>query len=335
MRKASILLKQEKDTGKVQKEKLCIKKVKNEIKLVEIPVKDITDPLFHDRGYPVKLGDLAAASIEKRKKLMDQIISFDKEIAALAENIKAYGLINPIAVQKVGDKTYRRIAGYRRVLAYWFIDITGEKKIPCIVFPVSDDTALALMLSENIQRKDLGEYTKIVSQAEYLKMILGYKNLKELFKFLQRINNYRLGNISKLSSEEIEKMQKAEKVIQELTGKSIRSFLAKISVLNMHPVIIEAIKRNNWSYTTAIELNKLVSAGKIEDLKSLIKEAEEKGYGYAIISLKVKEILGKKREIDDIKPIFKKIEKKISKLDKDKKLEVLKLLKQIENLLDF
>ena len=130
-------------------------------------------------------------------------------------------------------------------------------------------------------------------------------------------------------------MQKAEKVIQELTGKSIRSFLAKISVLNMHPVIIEAIKRNNWSYTTAIELNKLVSAGKIEDLKSLIKEAEEKGYGYAIISLKVKEILGKKREIDDIKPIFKKIEKKISKLDKDKKLEVLKLLKQIENLLDF
>lgn len=79
--------------------------------------------------------------------------SFDAEkLQELAQSIRANGLIQPIAVQKIGPGKYRIIAGERRWRA---ARLAGLTEIPALVRSVEADQLLELALIENIQREDL------------------------------------------------------------------------------------------------------------------------------------------------------------------------------------
>lgn len=73
-------------------------------------------------------------------------------IAELAESIKAQGMIQPILVRPIDAGAYEIIAGERRWRA---AQLAGLKQVPVAVRDVSDSTALAMALIENIQREDL------------------------------------------------------------------------------------------------------------------------------------------------------------------------------------
>lgn len=76
-------------------------------------------------------------------------------IAALAENIKKNGLINPITIIKDGLGNYTLLAGERRLRAFQLLE---KSKIPAIIKDVKklDDTDKFLIsASENLQREDL------------------------------------------------------------------------------------------------------------------------------------------------------------------------------------
>lgn len=73
-------------------------------------------------------------------------------IQELAESIRAQGMVQPIVVRRAGAEGYEIIAGERRWRA---AQAAGLEQVPAMVREVSDQTALAMALIENIQREDL------------------------------------------------------------------------------------------------------------------------------------------------------------------------------------
>jgi ParB family chromosome partitioning protein len=81
-----------------------------------------------------------------------------ESLAALAESIRAQGVVQPIVVRPIGEadahgvQRYEIIAGERRWRA---AQQAGLQEIPAVVRHVADDAAIAMALIENIQREDL------------------------------------------------------------------------------------------------------------------------------------------------------------------------------------
>ncbi|MDH7453721.1 ParB/RepB/Spo0J family partition protein [Luteimonas composti] len=74
------------------------------------------------------------------------------KLTELAESIKAQGVIQPIVVRALPDRTYEIIAGERRWRAS---KEAGLAEVPVVVREVDDRTVVAMALIENIQREDL------------------------------------------------------------------------------------------------------------------------------------------------------------------------------------
>ena len=74
------------------------------------------------------------------------------KLTELSESIKAQGVIQPIVVRQLPDRTFEIIAGERRWRA---TKQAGLAEIPVVVREVDDRTVVAMALIENIQREDL------------------------------------------------------------------------------------------------------------------------------------------------------------------------------------
>lgn len=70
----------------------------------------------------------------------------------LAETIRAQGVIQPLLVRQIQGDRYEIIAGERRWRA---AQLAGLATVPVVVREVSDRSAMAVALIENIQREDL------------------------------------------------------------------------------------------------------------------------------------------------------------------------------------
>jgi ParB family chromosome partitioning protein len=79
---------------------------------------------------------------------------FDEDaLNELAASIRAQGIVQPIVTRRMKDgKNYEIIAGERRWRA---AQLAGLTEVPTIVREVSDETALAMTMIENLQREDL------------------------------------------------------------------------------------------------------------------------------------------------------------------------------------
>jgi ParB family chromosome partitioning protein len=70
----------------------------------------------------------------------------------LSKSIKSQGIIQPILVRSVDNDQYEIVAGERRWRA---AQMAGLQDVPAVIRDMSDETAVALSLIENIQREDL------------------------------------------------------------------------------------------------------------------------------------------------------------------------------------
>lgn len=84
----------------------------------------------------------------------------------LANSIRAQGIIQPIAVRKVDHEHYEIIAGERRWRA---AQLAGLSEVPVFMKNVSDSSAIAMALIENIQREDLNPLEEAVAFSRLLK----------------------------------------------------------------------------------------------------------------------------------------------------------------------
>lgn len=99
-------------------------------------------------------GELRQIRLEKLQRGKYQPrIEFDKEaLNELAESIKAQGVMQPIVVRTLSGDRFEIVAGERRWRAS---QIAGLESIPALVRDISDETAIAMALIENIQRENL------------------------------------------------------------------------------------------------------------------------------------------------------------------------------------
>ena len=74
------------------------------------------------------------------------------KLTELAESIRVQGVIQPIVVRQLPDRTFEIIAGERRWRAS---REAGLAEVPVVVREVDDRTVVAMALIENIQREDL------------------------------------------------------------------------------------------------------------------------------------------------------------------------------------
>lgn len=123
--------------------------------------------------------------IEKRVEeiLVDNVIpnpyqprkSFSQVgLEELSASIKAYGILQPISVRKIGEDRYELIAGERRLKAARLAEL---RTIPAIINNNYTDTDSAVLaIIENLQREDLN----FMEEAE------GYLNLIEDHGFTQQ-----------------------------------------------------------------------------------------------------------------------------------------------------
>ena len=88
----------------------------------------------------------------------------------LAESIKAQGIIQPILVRMTSNNQYEIIAGERRWQA---AKIAKLDEVPVVLKDISDSTALAMALIENIQREDLN----VIEEARGIKRLIDEFNI--------------------------------------------------------------------------------------------------------------------------------------------------------------
>ncbi|MCK5893826.1 MAG: ParB/RepB/Spo0J family partition protein [Endozoicomonadaceae bacterium] len=91
----------------------------------------------------------------------------------LSSSIKVQGVIQPIVVRPVDENRYEIIAGERRWRAS---QLAGLDRIPAVIRDISDESAIAMALIENIQREDLNP----------IEEALALLRLKDEFKLTQQ-----------------------------------------------------------------------------------------------------------------------------------------------------
>lgn len=98
----------------------------------------------------------------------------EKELAELAESIRAKGLVQPIVVRPDKNRTdgFEIVAGERRWRA---AQKAGLHTVPVVVRELDDKEALELAIIENVQRSDLNA----IEEAN------GYRELIERFRYSQ------------------------------------------------------------------------------------------------------------------------------------------------------
>jgi len=85
-------------------------------------------------------------------KYQPRVDMSEDSLDELADSIRAQGLVQPIVVRPISGGRYEIIAGERRWRAS---QIVGLETIPALVRDVSDRSAIAMALIENIQRENL------------------------------------------------------------------------------------------------------------------------------------------------------------------------------------
>lgn len=112
-----------------------------------------------DRLMSVAVADIVPGRYQPRVQMDDEALQ------ELAESIKAQGVIQPVIVREMGLEQYELIAGERRWRAS---QLAGLSEIPVVVKSISDETALAIGLIENIQRENLNP----IEEAQGLKRLV-------------------------------------------------------------------------------------------------------------------------------------------------------------------
>jgi ParB family transcriptional regulator, chromosome partitioning protein len=113
----------------------------------------------NERLVRLPLGQLTRGKYQPRREIQPEALE------ELTDSIRAQGVMQPIVVRPVGEDRYEIIAGERRWRAAQLAEL---EDIPAVVRDVSDQTALALALIENIQRENLNP----VEEAMALKRLL-------------------------------------------------------------------------------------------------------------------------------------------------------------------
>ncbi len=108
------------------------------------PAKDGSKDILGFRDLPID--QLQRGEYQPRVRMDKQAL------AELGESIRSQGILQPLLVRPTAGGKYEIIAGERR---WRGAQLAGLQSVPAVVREISDQTAMAVGLIENIQREDL------------------------------------------------------------------------------------------------------------------------------------------------------------------------------------
>lgn len=120
---------------------------------------EISQSISSDNSNLLAVEKLVSGQFQPRK------IFNQDSLKELAESIKTQGIIQPILVRMVSSDQYEIVAGERRWQA---AKMANLKEVPVVIKDISDSTALAMALIENIQREDLN----VIEEARGIKRLI-------------------------------------------------------------------------------------------------------------------------------------------------------------------
>ena len=130
------------------------------------------DTLFMDKTNDIQVKKtLRTSEIEPNRDQPRKVFS-DEAIAALADSIREYGVLQPILVRPLGTGMYQIVAGERRWRAARML---GLDEVPVNIKELSDLEAMQIAIVENLQRENLNP----------LEEASGYSELIEKFGMTQ------------------------------------------------------------------------------------------------------------------------------------------------------
>lgn len=98
----------------------------NQERIVELPLPQIAD--FPNHPFKVRM---------------------DAAMVELTESVQLNGVLLPALVRPMPDGTYQMVSGHRRKYA---TELAERPTLPCIIREMSDDDAIIVMVSSNVQR---------------------------------------------------------------------------------------------------------------------------------------------------------------------------------------
>ena len=162
----------------------------------------------------------------------------NEEMDALAESIKAHGVVSPIIVRPLENTTdeYEIISGHRRVMASRKAEIS---EVPALVVSLNRDAAAIVLVDSNLHREHILPSEKAFA----------YKMKLEAMKHQ--------GWRSDLTSDQLGgKLETADLVGAE-TGDSKNQVRRYIRLTNLIPEILQYVDDGRISFTPAVELSYL------------------------------------------------------------------------------
>jgi len=231
-------------------------------------------------------------------KLHDRRSYAKEEIEALSRNIASTKrLLQPIVVRKLKEG-YERIAGFRRVEA---VKLLGWEQIPAVVLDgVSDQEAMLIMLSENMQREDLNPYDQTVGILQYIALSLEI-DIEAVKKLLYRFRNADSGVLKALDAETLSLREQMEQITHRLGRISVSTLINRLKIFSLSPKVLAALKEGEIGYSAAQEINKLGDEGRIA---LLLKEVLEKKLPLREIKQRVKAQKTKPAKVEPFKVFY-------------------------------
>ena len=157
---------------------------------------------------------------------------------ALAESIKAHGVVSPIIVRPLENTTdeYEIISGHRRVMASRKAGIT---EIPALVVSLDRDAAAIVLVDSNLHREHILPSEKAFA----------YKMKLEAMKHQ--------GWRSDLTSPQVVAKSRTTEMVGAESGDSHEQVRRYIRLTNLIPEILQYVDDGRISFTPAVELSYL------------------------------------------------------------------------------
>ncbi len=114
----------------------------------------IKKDLEHTNSSQMESGFVLKMPVEfiKPNRYQPRIDMNPEKLVELADSIREHGIIEPLLVTKIDDRTYELIAGERRLRA---AKLAGLDFVPVVIRESSPQEMLEIAIVENIQRADL------------------------------------------------------------------------------------------------------------------------------------------------------------------------------------
>lgn len=162
----------------------------------------------------------------------------NEEMDALAESIKAHGVVSPIIVRPLENTTdeYEIISGHRRVMASRKAGIT---EVPALVVSLDRDAAAIVLVDSNLHREHILPSEKAFA----------YKMKLEAMKHQ--------GWRSDLTSDQVGGKLETVDLVGAETGDSKNQVRRYIRLTNLIPEILQYVDDGRISFTPAVELSYL------------------------------------------------------------------------------